>query len=137
MIPELIIACVLVVISIGLDVWALNTFVKADKIKQDAEFDLGDLRSQLAQRMDQIIDLKNELREKDNEIKALKHDIPLFREPCNLSLKRDKSKYIICACFKTKTSSEILLPIKSFPFGDDKEFALLETRELLDHLNEK
>lgn len=101
-------------------------------------------------RISEQIDLANrKAKEKDKTIVKLESDIDTL---IGRQIKGYPQKFFIaftyggenhfndgvavCADYKTKDGTQTVA-IKSFPYGDDDKFAIMEAEELLDHLNEK
>lgn len=108
---QMTIAFTLLVIAIGIIAWAMHIFEKAEKIKKDTEA------------------IRKE---------AKRDGIDACCPPIEYGIVKTNSFYDVYATYlSVDGKGEKSILIKRFEFGDDRDFALLETQELLDHLNEK
>lgn len=57
--------------------------------------------------------------------------------PEHFSIVANKHNFQVQGYYRTRGGSEYPVAIKTFHFDDDRDFALLEANELLEHLNEK
>lgn len=132
MTPQLTISIVLFVLAGGLTIWANTKLRKASKIANEANVKCESVK-------EEIQELNKRNRSLSNHVDFLQNQTTFGNtRPLRYGMVKTNSFFDVFAVYEAiNHNHEVRVLIKRFEFGDDRDFALLEAQELLDHLNEK
>ncbi len=133
---QMIFEAVLFALCIGLAVYSTLILCGARKIAKEAYAQRYRAEEELANVNYLYQGAKKEWEKRTNEVAKLYNRLCL---PADEYIIVSTEIFVdVCAFHKLPGEvREVIVHIKRFEFGDDRDFALLEAQELLEHLNEK
>lgn len=136
---QAIFAIIVLVLAIGLTIWANKMRDKAMKIAMEANIRCKRAKEESEELKKENDELKKKGVELQREIEIQKTCIvPYASQPLRFGMTKTNSFFDVIADYEAIDHNHVTrILIKRFEFGDDRDFALLEAQELLDHLNEK